>query len=302
MITRRSLVLCLWLCACSDKPAAQVADAQPEIVNAGEYCESISGFFCDFYLRCGRMHAADKAECLSNFDESCNSKFEQSYVALEEQGFLKLDAAGIAACESHLAVVTCEQQVFELSGPCLEIWQGLTPLGGKCGLDVESFVCDDQSECVLGLNFCGTCRELVSTGAVCTPGETTCGAAGSCVDGICRARKQNGEACSEVDRCFAGSSCTEGVCQGPAFVALGDDCDRDNRCPYMTECIAGTCQAAVLQGEACSSTIPCGTGVCLAGVCQAPAADGAPCNSPSQCQSGLCGSGACLPRPSACLE
>jgi hypothetical protein len=70
----------------------------------------------------------------------------------------------------------------------------------------------------------------------------------------------------------------------------------------MSECIAGTCRAAVLQGEACSALIPCGTGFCSDGVCVPPAADGSECSSPSQCRSGLCSTGTCSARPSACLR
>lgn len=302
MIIRATLLLSLLLGACKGEDASVSVDAQPVALTASDYCESISGFFCDFYLRCGRMHAADKAECLTNFDESCNSKFEGAYVDLEEKGFLKLNAGGIAACETHLADVACEQQVFELSGPCSGLWEGLVPVGGSCGLDVEFFVCEGQSECVLGLDFCGTCRSLVNLGDTCVPGENTCGALGFCEAGVCRARKKNGEACVEGDRCVAGSSCDAGFCTGPAFVALGDDCDRDHRCPYMSECIAGTCEAAVLQGQACSATLPCGTGFCSEGVCGSPNADGSVCSSPSQCESGLCSEGTCTARPSACLN
>ena len=303
MIWKNVIVLALLLGACkSDEGGASNVDAQPVTLAASDYCESISDFFCDFYLRCGRMHAADKAECLSNFNESCNSKFEGAYVDLEEQGFLRLNADGLAACEAHLDEVACERQVYELAGPCGGLWEGLVPAGGSCGLDVEFFVCDSQSECVLGLDFCGTCRPLVERGAACVPGESTCGAAGFCDEGVCKARKENGEACGEADRCFAGSSCDAGFCTGPDFVALGDDCDRDNRCPYMSECIAGTCQVAVLQGEACSASQPCGTGFCGEGVCRAPLADGSLCTGASQCSSGLCREGTCNPRPSACLN
>jgi hypothetical protein len=299
---RALLVLCVLLGACKDSNKAAVSDAQVSELSASDYCESISDFFCDFYLRCGRMHASDKSECLVNFNESCNSKFEGAYQNLDDEGFLELDPEGLAACEAHLDDVACAEQVFELSGPCQRVWKGLVPVGGSCGLDVEFFVCDSQSECVLSLDFCGTCRQVIEIGGTCIPGDTTCGAAGFCEAGTCRARKKNGKVCDETDRCYAGSSCTEGSCRGPDFVALGDACDREHRCPYMTECISGTCELAVLQGEACSSAIPCGTGYCGEGVCKAPHPDGSACMSPGECRSGLCSSGICTARPSACLQ
>jgi hypothetical protein len=119
---------------------------------------------------------------------------------------------------------------------------------------------------------------------------------------VCKARKKNGEACGDEDRCFAGSSCDAGQCTGPSFVLLGADCDRDNRCPYMTECISGTCQVAVLQGEGCSDSIPCGTGYCAESLCRSPQVDGSSCTGASQCASGLCREGLCTARPSACLD
>lgn len=301
-MARALLILCLLVCSCKDSEPGKSSDAQDAVLTATDYCESIADFFCDFYLRCGRMHAADKSECLVNFNESCNSKFEGAYEALEDEGFLTLDAQGLADCRAHLEIVACEQQIYELSGPCQQVWKGLVPTGGSCGLDVEYFVCDAQSECVLGLDFCGTCREQIGIGNACVPGETSCGAGGFCEQGVCKARVQNGQACGDADRCYAGSSCVAGSCTGPAFVTLDESCDRDHRCPYMSECIAGTCRAAVLQGEACSALIPCGTGFCSDGVCVPPAADGSECSSPSQCRSGLCSTGTCSARPSACLR
>ncbi len=279
-----------------------VPDAQPEEQGAALYCETIAPFFCDFYLRCGRMDVETTTACESNFLESCNSKYEGAYIELEELGFLQLSDTGVAACEAHLTTVSCEEQIFELSGPCANIWSGNQGIGDSCGLDAEFFSCDESSECVLSLDFCGTCKELVAEGGACTPGEQTCGAQGFCEEGTCIARKVNGAACGKEDRCVAGSSCTDGVCTGHGFVSAGDACDRANRCPYLTECISGICEPAVLQGESCTAQITCATGYCLNGTCAAPQPNGSSCTSASQCRSLLCGDNQCQPRPSACMQ
>jgi hypothetical protein len=287
----------------SEVPDAQnVSDAQAEGLSAAAYCETIAPFFCDFYLRCGRMDVDTTAACETNFLESCNSKYEGAYIELEQLGFLQLSETGLAACESHLASVSCEEQIFELSGPCADIWSGNQEIGESCGLDAEFFSCDESSACVLSLDFCGTCKELVALGGACTPGEQTCGAEAFCEEGMCIARKVNGASCTDEDRCVAGSACVEGLCTGPQFVTSGDECDRANRCPYLTECIAGRCEPAVLQGEACTAQTTCATGYCLNGICAAPQVNGSTCSSPSQCRSLLCGDGQCQPRPSACMQ
>lgn len=309
MFTRLPLVLAALL-ACgscgsssdSAVPDAQRAiDAQVESLNASLYCETIAPFFCEFYLRCGRMNVDTTAACETNFLESCNSKYEGAYVELEQLGFLQLSQTGIDACELHLESVSCEEQIFELSGPCANIWSGNQEVGEACGLDSEFFSCNESSECVLSLDFCGTCRELVPLAGACTPGEQTCGAAAFCEEGTCIARKVNGEVCGDQDRCVAGSSCDQGRCTGPQFVTLGDACDRANRCPYLTECISGRCETAVLQGESCDAQTTCATGYCLSGTCVAPQPNGNSCTGASQCRSLLCRNDQCQARPSACM-
>ncbi len=286
----------------SGADAASDVDAAETALSASNYCERIAPFFCEFYLRCGRMDVESTEACEPNFLESCNSKYEGAYIELEELGFMELSEEGLSECESHLETVSCEEQFFELSGPCANLWAGKRDVGESCGLDAEFFTCDASSECVLSLDFCGTCFERVPVGGACTPGEQTCGAVAFCSDGVCVARKVNGDACGKEDRCVAGSSCVEGLCSGPSIVALGDSCDRANRCPYLTECVGGTCVRAVLQGESCSATVPCATGYCQAGTCVAPQENGNPCTGAAQCRSLLCGDGSCQPRPSGCMQ
>ncbi len=96
---------------------------------AADYCESIVDSFCAFYLRCGRMDVDSVEACHAPFLESCNAVFEPQYVELEALGLLSLSEEGLAACEQHLADVACEQQIFELTGPCSQIWAGTQAAG-----------------------------------------------------------------------------------------------------------------------------------------------------------------------------
>ncbi len=272
-----------------------------EPLQASDYCESIVDSFCEFYLRCGRMDVDSVQACHAPFLESCNTVFEPQYAALEAAGLLSLSVEGLAACEEHLSDVACEQQIFELTGPCSQIWSGTQAAGQRCGLDTEYYVCDPSAACTIGLDFCGTCEAVLESGDDCTGDGVTCGPEAFCEAGTCRARVPNGEACSPDDRCMAGSGCIAGLCQGPTFVARGEACDATHRCPYLTACVGGSCTPTARLGEACSAGVPCEAGTCEAGLCQAPAADGEACSGNSACSSGLCVENVCAPRPSACI-
>lgn len=269
---------------------------------AAVYCEAIVDFFCDFYVRCGRMAVDSVEACRDPFLETCNAGIEHRYVDLEDAGLLSLDADGLAACEAHLDQVACEQQVFELTGPCAGVWRGHQPAGAACGLDVESFVCAPTTACVLGLDLCGECRTTAPIGGDCSASDTTCAADAFCDAGQCRARIQIGQPCGTDDRCVLGGSCESGACVGRTFVAVGESCDADRRCPYLAACIAGTCVQAARLGESCAQDALCESGRCGAsGVCEAPLADGAPCSTGAHCASGSCDGQTCQPLPSGCF-
>lgn len=287
----------------TDLPGSESGtDTDGDPLGAAEYCESIVDSFCDFYLRCGRMNVDSVEACRDPFLESCNAVFEPQYVALEAAGLLSLSASGLSACEAHLADVECEQQVFELSGPCGGIWDGAQAAGESCGLDVEFFVCDASAACTIGLDFCGTCETVLDPGADCSVDGVTCGAEGFCDEGLCRARVPNGGVCTREDRCMAGAACIDAVCQGPTFVAEGEACDATRRCPYLTACIGGVCAPTARLGEACSAATPCDAGTCEAGMCVPPRGDGEPCEGNDGCSSGMCVDDTCAPRPSVCIS
>jgi hypothetical protein len=247
------------------------------------------------------MAVDDEQQCRAVFLEACNARYEPSYVSLEDAGLLTLDEDGVAACRAHLDDVPCAAQIFDLDGPCADMWRGTQPAGAACGLDVESFVCAPGTACTLTVSLCGTCETVLEDGAACGAEGTTCARASSCEDGVCVRKKAVGEACTDADRCVLGASCTDGVCAGPDIVAVGEACDQARRCPYAAACIDGVCVRSSELGEPCSEAVACDSGFCDDGVCAALFAQGAPCTASAQCQSGACIEGACREIPGACF-
>jgi hypothetical protein len=284
----------------SSSSGGGVADAGAP-VRAEDYCEATADVFCPFYLRCGRMAVANAAECHTAFVEACNARYEPRYVALVDAGLLTLSTEGVEACRRHLTTVECAAQPRDLDGPCGGMWLGTQPVGADCGLDVESLVCGTGASCVLGLDFCGSCRVLVAAGGACGGGEGTCGPTGACVNSVCEERVPAGAPCAGGGTCVSGTTCVAGVCLGPTVVTVGAACDQAHRCPYKSQCVASTCVAQVLQGEACGAVSPCASGYCSAGICAAPHANGEACSAPDQCSSGVCSMGLCASLPGHCF-
>jgi len=268
-----------------------------------DYCETIAGFFCDFYLRCGRMNVPDAPTCNDVFLESCNGRYERRYRELETAGLLRLSRAGVAACRDHLAVVPCAEQIRELRGPCFDLFEGTQAAGDPCGYDVESFVCAPGTACVLDMSLCGTCEIALGTGADCSVADTTCSPSGVCRGDQCVDRKLIGEGCAPTDSCELGAWCdaATGTCRGPSFVGIGNPCDAGNRCPYLTGCSGGACVATARIGESCQSTT-CETGSCdPTATCVALLPTGSACTAPDQCHSGRCTGNQCAGFPTACF-
>ena len=165
-----------------------------------------------------------------------------------------------------------------------------------------SFVCADGSACVLDLSFCGECRPLAGLGEACG-GDTgvTCGDEAFCRDGQCVAKRKNGEACTDMDRCPLSSICLDGVCTPPQFVGEGEDCDQTHRCQYTTACASnGKCVKLAALGQSCESDAWCDSGYCEAGTCVALKSAGDSCDRPEQCPSAVC-EGTCQPLPGGCF-
>lgn len=310
----RLLPILSWLClSCAALPSldagpsdgedAGLPDAGAAAPTASGYCAASADFFCAYYLRCGRMVAADLAECRAVFLESCTERYQSRYVDLETAGLLTLSASGLEACRAHLETVACAQQLTDLMGPCGAVWVGTQPAGAACGLDVQSFTCAPGTNCVLGLNFCGTCKPASPAGGPCGDGGT-CTAEAACVNGTCVTRRQVGESCSASEPCVVGAGCQGGFCVGPLIVKENDLCDATHRCPYRSTCLASRCVRSALLGQSCADRA-CASGRCVtegtAKVCRPFLESGAACTTASECRSASCVMNVCRPLPDACF-
>jgi hypothetical protein len=282
-----------------DAAAGDAGDRLP----ADSYCERTADVFCPYYLRCGRIVADDLDDCRRRFAASCENRYEARYAQLAEAGVLELSASGVEACRTHLETVECAQQLGDLDGPCGLMWRGLQPVGGGCGLDVESLVCASGSRCVLGLALCGECRLESPVGGLCG-GDTgrTCAAGLSCDEGVCGARRSVGEPCDDPGaRCVLGAQCEGGVCRGPSYVGLGEACGARVRCPYGAVCRGGVCVEMGANGDACDAPGTCAAGYCMGGRCWPTKREDEPCERPDECRSGYCTHGTCTALPTDCL-
>jgi hypothetical protein len=276
---------------------ADAGDALP----GDRYCEELVDVFCPFYLRCGRMNVEDLAACRAAFPSSCEAKFEPRFAPLVAAGLLTLSAEGLEACVAHLEDVPCNEQFFELSGPCAAIWRGNVEAGGTCGLDVETFVCAPGTTCTLDLSFCGVCATVLPVGAPCRdangeplPGD--CGPTAECADDdVCVARPTSGQRCDpDGVPCALPARCADdGVCREPEVVAVGAACDSARRCPYFATCSAGRCAPLVGVGAACVDDGDCEASWCADGVCVELLPGDAVCVRSAQCGSAACVDGAC---------
>ena len=250
-------IVCIGVCAAM---IACVDENPHRGLTANMYCERTVDFFCDFYLRCGRMAVATKEECREVFLETCNARYEPVYVNLVEAGLLDISPSGVDVCRDHLASVACAEQIRDLQGPCTSMWVGLQKVGGPCGFNIESFVCEPDTRCVLSLSLCGTCKPVAAAGDACGA-DVTCASDASCDGGTCKLRAQVGDTCSGTLDCVLGARCDQ-TCQPPTFVGVAADCDSTNRCQYSTSCVGGTCVKNAMLGHSCDTQTPCDSGFC----------------------------------------
>lgn len=278
------------------------SDSGPLELAPTDYCEATADAFCGFYLRCGRMAVPDEASCKVAFLQGCNGLYEPLYADLANRGLLSLSSNGVQACQSHLSTVACDQQVFDLDGPCGQMWTGQTSEGEACGPGLQSFVCHDATTCVLDLSFCGTCKPLAGPSETCDV-DHRCRPSEHCEAGACVPRITPGAACDQDIPCVLGTGCVEGVCAADLIVGVGETCDAGRACAYKSDCSNGVCVGSSLNGETCSGvgSGECNSGWCDAGTCQPRAQAGQGCTDGDGCISGNCIAGSCGTIAFSCL-
>ncbi len=136
------------------------------------------------------------------------------------------------------------------------------------------------------------------------PCAPTCSAGETCRDGAC-VSTCGGDVCADYEACVADmcvAPCAGDTCTG-ASCALTSDCDTNENC-FLGVCV----ETRLGQGDPCTASDECATGVCadgfctrscnlgcpsgyacMAGICQTSlGVFGEPCESASECASGAC--------------
>ncbi|MCS6857593.1 MAG: hypothetical protein NZM37_07775 [Sandaracinaceae bacterium] len=269
-------------------------DARNEEVPAGlrAFCERLASLACEEGERCncGRYWGSggvERASCTSRLSEKC----------LEEWSRLvgrrhRFDESKARACAEFL--------VRE------------RPTCSRLSLAVQIALCEPFffEEARIG---------QACEGIFCDEGR------GFCEEGMCKRRKQEGEACSAPQECGRGLVCL-GQCR--RLGAEGAPCDLTTPCEPRLRCVSGRCRSTVGEGEACAGDEQCQVGLrCQGGRCQrssschlaesacnaaencfnlrrcqAPGEAGTPCSDDSDCAPAFYCSGTspnmtCQPRP-----
>ena len=151
-------------------------------------------------------------------------------------GLVCREEGGSATCQSDAAVQVGAQGeecgltnglfctpdlscVYDVEGSVINHCQPLSPSGGPCHLGVPD-PCPAQEVCWVdgfALGREGTCVRLGDEGETCAPEGAAPRCARlmlGCVDDICVARRDAGEACTDSAECLS-SWCHEGVCASP---------------------------------------------------------------------------------------
>lgn len=148
---------------------------------------------------------------------------------------------------------------------------------GSCGTN-----CDEDTDCASGY-YCsgGNCVVQGGGGDACTS-SNQCGSGLVCsVDGVCCNSTCSGtcESCLNAENGGAGqgvcapspqhtdyaSECAPGSCSGSS--SCGTSCSQDSHCDGTAWCNGTTCITKYPNGNACSETRQCQSGICVDGVC-----------------------------------
>jgi hypothetical protein len=157
------------------------------------------------------------------------------------------------------------------------------PLGASC---MSSTECTNGAICLMG-----TCQHS-DVGKRCNPSEPCPSPLFCADDDTCQAPFALGQSCTlSTSGCAAGLYCNPSyVCANPLSPDAGCSGFRTGECTTGYYCNRDDhCAPEPGQGEACDSTIPCGSGLyCYQQKCVAQLGTGAECFDNTDCQSGVC--------------
>ena len=176
------------------------------------------------------------------------------------------DTCVAGTCTGQNPVVCGAQDQCHTAGVC-------DPATGVCSnpLKADGSMCDDGDACTK-TDACSAGACLGANPVVCMASDQ-CHVAGVCnpMTGMCsNPNKADGATCDDGDLCTQTDSCMAGACTGnnPVVCMASDQCHVAGVCDPMT----GTCDdpakpdgAACDDGDLCTQTDACSTGVCTGG-------------------------------------
>lgn len=276
---------------------------------AAQFCPTYVAAQCDWYLRCGKLDAAQLADCRASLSWTCN----QAQVSALAAGKVGYDPISAAACTSGIAARACSQP-FPAIAACDATFPPATPIGGTCTRQ-WSTVCVD-SYCKS--NACpGTCTAFTAVGEVCSGTEgDECGPNATCAytsPRRCVAIIEAGGTCAPNDPCRSGTcDATQLKCLTFGSQPQGAACALDEVCATGLYCKSGQCQPSegaggpcrVWGGRDCAAGLTCRVpgDAGFNGQCAPSSDEGGPCYGlPADCRSGLLCSSPSLLAPGTCL-
>ncbi len=301
--------------------------------------DAIINAYCSTYVNCGLVD--DLALCRTlNTDVEIGAEL----VAAVEAGKVIYHADKARECLNGITG-SCDRTELNRGNSslaCDDTFEGTVPAGGQCAIDEECIssscnvpACPDAccqgtcvgdappvrpragESCAMTANcvdsFCDqattTCTPYLANGIACT--STNQCDDGACVNGICTALPNTGEACmasqTSSSTCLdLGDTCSATTNTCVPYGLDGDPCTTARDCSPIYTCGADqTCQLRPRLGDACGGTLTTciDHSYCDATTmrCTAPQPDGATCTSNQQCASGDCDDAGQCTTPPICI-
>jgi hypothetical protein len=228
---------------------------------------------------------------------------------------LALLAAPLAGCPSSTDIPYCSKSAIAECRDMFDCCSGAqreTALGSenvndqdKCKHDMEA-ICEQSLAKYLYAVEQGTVTYDETKGDACIKayehpdGQCSTFSDTSAADGVCKdipfeGKQAVGSACHWDFECVTDSYCKVDTCT--ALAQSGESClfvsCASGLYCSVTGTSLGTCASLKGQGDTCSSTLECQTGLYCDTQCKSPLSAGSVCTSNSVCDSGSCSTGTC---------